>query len=100
MKNAAQDTMAFLVAQVRLINFRDHEFYFTIYNVVACGCHTQGSSSAECDSSGKCSCKSNVINDKCTSCKSEYFGFPDCQGNYIKSAPKISMATILQFNLL
>ena len=52
---------------------------------LACGCHTQGSNSTECDSSGKCSCKANVINDKCTACKSEYFGFPDCKGNFIQN---------------
>ena len=54
------------------------------YTFLACGCHSQGSNSTECDSSGKCSCKLNVINDKCTACKSEYFGFPDCTGKLLE----------------
>ena len=57
---------------------------YKIY-VLACEWHAQGSNSTECDSTGKCTCNANVINDKCTACKSEYFEFPDCKGNFIQN---------------
>ena len=51
---------------------------------VECNCDTDGSSSHVCDStSGKCSCKSElIVGDKCDKCKPGYFGFPDCKGKY------------------
>ena len=52
---------------------------------VECNCDTDGSSSQVCDStSGKCSCKSElIVGDKCDKCKPGYFGFPDCKGKVI-----------------
>ena len=52
-------------------------------NVLDCGCDKQGSTSLSCDENTKnkiCSCKPNVIGDKCTACKSGFYGFPNCQG--------------------
>ena len=46
----------------------------------ACECSSFGSSSTSCTSSGVCTCKSNIIGNKCTNCTSGYYGFPNCQG--------------------
>ena len=48
---------------------------------LACECNEEGSVGIECDeNSGKCTCKENVIGDKCTQCATEFWGFSDCQG--------------------
>ena len=47
----------------------------------ACECNEEGSVGTECDeNSGKCTCKENIIGDKCTQCGTEFWGFSDCQG--------------------
>ena len=46
----------------------------------ACKCSTSGSLSTSCDSSGQCTCKTNVVGTKCTDCKSGFYAFPNCQG--------------------
>ena len=52
-----------------------------VYNLLACGCDADGSTSETCDkSSGKCDCKDSVVGDKCTQCSTEHWGFPNCQG--------------------
>ena len=44
-----------------------------------CGCNIDGSSSASCNlTTGVCTCKANIIGNKCTECESGYYGFPDC----------------------
>ena len=45
---------------------------------IACGCSGFGASSASCTSSGVCSCKSNFVGDKCTSCKAGFYDYPNC----------------------
>ena len=45
-----------------------------------CGCNSEGSTSLQCSSTGKCNCKSNIDGNKCDTCKSSYFGFPSCSG--------------------
>ena len=52
--------------------------------MIDCDCNNQGSTSKECNSSGNCFCKLNVIGSKCTNCKLGYFGFPDCKGKISK----------------
>ena len=53
------------------------------FSFLECLCNVEGSETAACDeTSGKCTCKSNVIGDKCTECASEFYGFPDCQCKY------------------
>ena len=57
----------------------------------ACECNEEGSVGIECDeASGKCTCKENIIGDKCTQCATEFWGFSDCQGmkNYEKNHRK------------
>ena len=51
-----------------------------IFNISACNCHNEGSTSSECNKNGTCSCKSNVIGRTCTNCKLGYYNFPDCKG--------------------
>ena len=47
--------------------------------VLACGCNVKGSDAFGCDSNGLCSCKENVIGDKCDYCKDAgSFPVPDC----------------------
>ena len=43
-------------------------------------CDSHGSTSSLYDLNGICTCKTNVIGKKCTSCKSGYVGFPNCTG--------------------
>ena len=49
-----------------------------ISTTLDCKCNINGSKSTSCDSNGKCTCKENVIEDKCDTCKAGYFPFPDC----------------------
>ena len=36
----------------------------------------------KCDETGKCICKDNIMGDNCDECISDYFGFPECKGNF------------------
>ena len=57
-----------------------------------CGCNPDGSTSSECDSTGKCTCNVGFDGEKCGTCSPEYsggkcescsdgyFGYPDCKG--------------------
>ena len=53
--------------------------------ISACGCHYAGATSTTCNDNGVCSCKANIIDAKCTVCKSGYYGFPDCICNILIS---------------
>ena len=36
-----------------------------------------------CDDAGKCQCKTeNIVGDKCDSCKTNHYGFPNCKGTF------------------
>ena len=56
-------------------------------------CHAEGSVDNSCDENGKCSCKENIVGEKCDKCAdgytefpncdqctAEYYGYPDCTG--------------------
>ena len=43
-----------------------------------CGCNDQGSVNVSCNSNGMCTCKDNVIGNKCEFCITGYHPFPDC----------------------
>ena len=45
---------------------------------LGCDCNIQGSNSIECDSYGICTCKENVIGNKCEHCMEGYSNHPDC----------------------
>ena len=45
---------------------------------LGCDCNIQGSNSIQCDSYGICTCKENVIGNKCQHCMEGYFNHPDC----------------------
>merc|ERR1711962_1714368 len=50
-------------------------------DATACMCDEHGSVDDECDATtGKCTCKENFANDKCSECIEGFFGFPNCQG--------------------
>ena len=50
-----------------------------MYSHIACTCHTEGSKSSECDSTGKCECKSDTIEgNDCDKCKANHYNFPHC----------------------
>ena len=81
--NAMIHTLVIPVAKVTCLKLFTATSKMThIY--VECTCDTDGSSSQACDStSGKCSCKSElIVGDNCDKCKTGYFGFPDCKGKY------------------
>lgn len=45
-----------------------------------CNCDFGGSTSFECDPwGGQCQCKQNVIGRRCDSCRTGFYGFPDCK---------------------
>ena len=54
--------------------------------ILDCDCNDLGSNSKQCDTNGICFCKPNVIGDKCTTCKANHYGFPDCKGKLNKFA--------------
>lgn len=47
---------------------------------LSCQCDYEGSTSFECDPfGGQCQCKPNIIGRRCDSCRTGYYGFPDCK---------------------
>ena len=54
-----------------------------LFTFSACGCDEQGSVSATCDASGKCSCKTEDIQgDQCSECAPKLSNFPSCTCKY------------------
>ena len=51
-----------------------------LFHLLACNCNRVGSTGITCNDYGVCSCKANIINDKCTDCDDGYFNFPTCDG--------------------
>ena len=47
---------------------------------LACGCSSSGSTSTSCTSSGVCTCKTNFYGNKCSSCKTGFYDYPNCSG--------------------
>ena len=48
-------------------------------------CNSDGSVNQLCDkSSGNCECLPFVDGLKCSKCQDGYYGFPECQGTYIR----------------
>ena len=61
-----------------------HLILTKIWKSLACMCDEHGSVDDECDATtGKCTCKENFANDKCSECIEGFFGFPNCQGKYL-----------------
>ena len=52
------------------------------FSLSECECNEDGSVNELCDeASGKCTCKENVIGDKCTQCATEFWGLiSNCEG--------------------
>ena len=71
-------------------NLKDYPIYSTfffilliiIFFLLECECNEDGSVNELCDeASGKCTCKENVIGDKCTQCATEFWGLiSNCEG--------------------
>jgi hypothetical protein len=55
---------------------------FDTFFLSECECNEDGSVNELCDeASGKCTCKENVIGDKCTQCATEFWGIiSNCEG--------------------
>ena len=51
-----------------------------LFQFSACNCNAEGSNGITCDDSGVCSCKANIVNDKCDACNAGFFNFPTCSG--------------------
>lgn len=50
------------------------------HGALPCNCNYAGSHSFECDPfGGQCQCKENIIGRQCESCRTGYYGFPDCK---------------------
>ena len=54
---------------------------YTLF-ITDCKCNEDGSEYQQCNDNGKCTCKPNVIGDKCDKCAKGYEGsdFPHCSG--------------------
>ena len=66
----------------KFIFYNNNISYLILFHFSACNCNTQGSFGNTCNDNGECSCKANVINDKCNTCADGFFNFPTCQGKY------------------
>ena len=51
--------------------------------ISACDCNIYGSNVTTCDNNGICSCKANIMNDKCDACDSGFHNFPICRDDSI-----------------
>ena len=47
-----------------------------------CECDKLGSMNLTCSDKGICNCKEGVEGDRCSRCKPNFHGFPNCQGNF------------------
>ena len=56
--------------------------YYFIFQILACDCNEQGSNGTTCNANGACSCKANIVNNKCDACAAGYFNFPTCEGKH------------------
>ena len=88
MPNVMHVLPVFLIFQhVQVSKFFRHKFLqknikiMFCFQFSACNCNVEGSNGITCDDNGICSCKANIINDKCDACASGFFDFPACPGN-------------------
>ena len=47
-----------------------------------CTCDGDGAVDNNCDNTGKCVCKPNIVGDNCDQCAAGFFGFPSCEGTF------------------
>ena len=66
----------------KLSNLFNNFLYTFDFFLLECECNEDGSVNELCDeASGKCTCKENVIGDKCTQCATEFWGLiSNCEG--------------------
>ena len=63
--------------------------------ISACNCNGDGSNGITCNDNGRCSCKANIINDKCNVCDAGYFNFPTCKGKQYFRMPSFNICFFL-----
>ena len=56
--------------------------YGQSFKFLDCECNLEGSINSVCNNDGLCSCKDGIDGDRCSRCKANMFGFPNCQGNF------------------
>ena len=62
-------------------------FTYKVFNIESplfpldCSCNAMGSISTSCDEIGICTCKENIIGEKCDTCKLGLFPFPGCNNS-------------------
>ena len=71
---------------------------FLLFQFSACNCNAEGSNGITCDDSGVCSCKANIVNDKCDACNAGFFNFPTCSGkqHYVLNYYKFSWCKFIK----
>ena len=52
---------------------------------LACHCDEYGSVDVSCDESGVCTCKSDYEGLKCDLCREGMYGFPNCEGIWLRN---------------
>ena len=58
-----------------------------------CDCNINGSIPASCVSKRGCICKTNIIGNKCTTCKLGYTGFPNCTNKIIPTTTTLTTSS-------
>ena len=53
-----------------------------------CNCDINGSQNILCSNEGICNCKADVVGDKCRTCSTGLFPFPDCNTGNIETGAK------------
>ena len=85
----------FLDFQIVKVSSIQYDFFCKILNPImkifimvlffkGCSCHEEGSESTTCSSTGQCVCKNNVAGNLCDQCVDLMYGFPNCQGLFLK----------------
>ena len=73
----------FKMANKFLFTHRNKVIFKQLRSFSACQCSEDGSRDVSCDNNtGKCSCKTNVIGDKCNFCSPGFHTFPICEGTW------------------
>ena len=69
-----------------LENFQNYWIeYFWNYSFSACNCNEDGSVDQNCNARGKCTCKENVIGDKCDQIVEAFYDITDPKGTYLNT---------------
>ena len=67
------------------------DWIFLNYFFLACNCNEEGSVDQNCNAHGKCTCKENVIGDKCDTVVEAFYDITDPKGKLLRGTICISL---------